>query len=86
VTGRLGRSVDVEGSSGYPAVDDVVAEAVGRGRRHDPVLPTSGGPAGNARLTAWAGLLLLVVICAELVTLLDVTGLIGWHVGVGVVR
>jgi len=48
-------------------------------------VPGSGGPAGNARLTAWAGLLLLLVICAELVTLLDVTGLIRWHVGVGIV-
>jgi hypothetical protein len=85
VTGQVQRPAVLERSTGYPAVDDVIAEAVGRGRRHDPVLPRSGGPAGNARLTAWAGLLLLVVTCAELVTLLDVTGLIGWHVGVGIV-
>ncbi len=70
--------------TGLPAVDAVLDDALGRGHRHDPVLPGSGGPAGNARLTAWTGLLLLVVIAAELVTLLDVTGLIRWHVGVGI--
>jgi hypothetical protein len=73
------------GPSGYALLDGVVAEAIGRGGRHDPVLPRSGGPAGNARLTAWTGVLLLAVIIAELVTLLDVTGLIGWHVGIGIV-
>lgn len=49
------------------------------------MLPGSGGPAGNARLTSWVGLLLLIVIVVELLTLLDVTGLIRWHVGVGIV-
>jgi hypothetical protein len=73
------------GPSGYALLDDVVDEAIGRGGRRDPVLPRSGGPAGNARLTAWTGVLLLAVIIAELVTLLDVTGLIGWHVGIGIV-
>lgn len=71
-------------STGIPAVDAVVAEALGQGERADPSLPRTGGPAGNARLTSWAGLLLLVLTAAELVTLLDVTGLIGWHVGVGI--
>jgi uncharacterized membrane protein YhaH (DUF805 family) len=64
--------------------EEVVAEAVGRGHRHDPVLPGTGGPAGNARLTAWTGLVLLVLFVAELVTLLDVRGLISWHVALGV--
>src|SRR3954470_16344669 len=64
--------------------EDVLAEAVGRGSRHDPVLPGSGGPAGNARLTAWTGIVLLVLFLAELVTLLDVRGLISWHVALGV--
>ena len=58
-------------------------EAVGRRRRHDPVLPRTGGPAGNATLTAWTGLLLLVLFLAEMVTLLDVHGLISWHIAVG---
>jgi len=66
-------------------VDDVVGEAIGRGRRRDPVIGRTGGPAGNARLTSWIGLLLLVVIVAELLTLLDVTDLMAWHVGVGIV-
>ena len=36
-------------------IGDVVAEATGREARHDPVLPGTGGPAGNAVLTAWTG-------------------------------
>jgi hypothetical protein len=60
-------------------------EAIGRSHRTDPVAPRTGGPAGNARLTAWTGLTLLVLLLAELVTLLDVRGLISWHVAIGVV-
>ena len=63
---------------------DTVAEALGQGHRTDPVRPRTGGPAGNARLTAWLGLIALIVIAAELVTLLNVRGLISWHVGVGI--
>lgn len=63
--------------------DDVVAEATGRDSRHDPVLPGTGGPAGNARLTAWTGAVLLVLFLVELVTLLDLGGLIDWHIVVG---
>lgn len=63
---------------------DVLAEAILRRHRTDPVVPGDGGPAGNARLTAVTGLVLLVLFLAELVTLLDVTGLIGWHVAIGV--
>src|SRR5215471_16465349 len=63
--------------------DPVVAEATGRTHRHDEALP-GGGPAGNARLTAWVGLVLLALFAAELVTLLDVRGLVSWHVAVGI--
>jgi hypothetical protein len=63
---------------------ELVDEAIGRAHRTDPVLPRTGGPAGNARLTAWTGLVLLVLVLAELVTLLDVRGLISWHVALGV--
>lgn len=63
---------------------DVVASATGRLRREDPTLPRTGGPAGNAALTAWIGLGLLIVFLAELLTLLDVTGLISWHIVIGV--
>jgi hypothetical protein len=66
-------------------VDETVGTALGREHRPDPVLPGTGGPAGNARLTAWTGLVLLVLFVAELVTLLDVHGLIGWHLAVGVI-
>jgi hypothetical protein len=63
--------------------DDAFVEAVGRERRRDPVLPGTGGPAGNARLTAWTGAVLLVLFLVELATLLDVSGLISWHIVVG---
>lgn len=68
-----------------PVVADAVADALGAGHRRDPVEGRTGGPAGNAVLTAWLGLLLLVALAAELVTLLDVRGLLGWHAGVGAV-
>ncbi len=64
--------------------DDALAEATGRAHRKDEVLAGTGGPAGNARLTAWTGLVLLVLFAAELVTLLDVRGLVSWHVAIGV--
>lgn len=64
--------------------DDTLAEAIGRKHRFDPVTPGSGGPAGNARLTAWTGLVLLVLFLIELVTLLDLNGLLDWHLVVGV--
>src|SRR3954454_5029801 len=67
-----------------PLIDDVLQEASGRTPRRNAVTSPSGGPAGNAVLVAWTGLLLLVLIAAELITLLDVRGLIDWHVGIGV--
>ncbi len=66
-----------------PILADTLSEALGRTHRADPVAPKSGGPAGNARLTAWAGLILLVLSLAELVTVLDVGGLISWHIVIG---
>lgn len=62
---------------------DVVDHAIGRRMRPDPVGGRSGGPAGNALLTAWIGLSLLVLSVAELLTLFDVRGLIDWHVVIG---
>ena len=70
-------------SVGVEAIDDVLDEAVGRGHRHDPVVGRTAGPAGNAQLTAWTGLLLLALVVVELVTLIDVRGLLSWHVVVG---
>jgi hypothetical protein len=63
---------------------ETLQTALGRRHRPDPVAPRSGGPAGNARLTAWLGLTLLVLIVAELVTVLDVKGMITWHIAIGV--
>ncbi len=62
---------------------DAVAEATGRSHRPDPALPRTGGPAGNAVLTAWTGLVLLVLSFLELLTLVDVRGLVSWHVAIG---
>ncbi len=64
-------------------VGPAVAEALGAQHRPDPVLPRSGGPAGNARLTAWVGMVLLVLLAVEGVTLIDIHGLITWHIVVG---
>lgn len=65
------------------AVGDVVDVASGQVHRDDPVLPGTGGPAGNAQLTARLGLVLLVLFLAELVTLINVRGLITWHLVLG---
>ncbi len=73
------------GAVGRDLLEGYVAEATGKGHRPDPVLPTTGGPAGNAVLTAWTGLVLLVLFLAELLTLFDVRGLISWHVAVGAI-
>ncbi|MFC8502493.1 hypothetical protein ACFUC1_09040 [Pedococcus sp. NPDC057267] len=65
------------------AVVDTLAEATGRESRDNPVLAGTGGPAGNALLTAWTALVLLALSVAELLTLFDVRGLISWHVALG---
>lgn len=64
-------------------LSETLREATGRETRPDPALPRTGGPAGNARLTAWTGAVLLVLFAVEGITLLDVRGYIGWHVTVG---
>jgi len=66
-----------------PVVTDTLHAALGRIHRDDPVAPSTGGPAGNARVTAWTGLLLLVLSLAELVTLINVGRLISWHIVIG---
>jgi hypothetical protein len=72
-----------QGGALQRAVSDALAEASGREARESPVLPGAGGPAGNGLVTAWTGLILLVVSVAELLTLFDVRGLISWHVALG---
>lgn len=62
---------------------EVVDTALGRDERPDPVLEGTGGPAGNAVLTASLGVVLLVLFFLEGLTLLDVRGLISWHVALG---
>lgn len=62
---------------------EAVEGAAGRRERSDVALPRTGGPAGNARLTAWLGLVLLVLFAAEGVTVLSVRHLLGWHIVLG---
>ena len=64
-------------------VADVVATALGRVHRSDPVRPRTGGPAGNARLTSWTGLALLVLFVVECATLISLGALIDVHIVVG---
>lgn len=64
-------------------LDDLVATAIGGAHRRDPVAPRTGGPAGNARLTAWVGLALLLLFAVEGVTLLRLHQLIDVHLVVG---
>lgn len=64
-------------------VGDVVASAAGAELRRDPVEPRTGGPAGNARLTAWTGLLLLIGFIAECVTLLSLHAMLDVHFLIG---
>lgn len=80
---RYRRAVGAARDTGYELLDGFLVEATGRHQRRDPVLPPTGGPAGNAVLTAWTGLVLLVLFGAELLTLFDVRGLISWHVAIG---
>lgn len=72
-------------SSASGWIVDAIEGAAGRRERPDPSLPHSGGPAGNARLTAWLGLVLLVLFAAEGVTVLSVRHLLGWHIVLGAI-
>jgi hypothetical protein len=76
-------STQAAGGSRHRIVQDVVASAAGAEVRHDPVEPRTGGPAGNARLTAWIGLLLLVGFVVECATLLSLREMLNVHILVG---
>lgn len=65
------------------AVSDAVKTAVGAEHRSDPIAPRTGGPAGNARMTAWLGLLLLVGFVIECGTLLSLHSLLSQHIFIG---
>src|SRR5438270_5484558 len=64
-------------------VAEVVATAVGQGHREDPISARTGGPAGNARLTAWLGVVLLLAFLVECATLASLQGLLSVHIFVG---
>jgi hypothetical protein len=64
-------------------VDELVATAAGRAHRDDPARGRTGGPAGNARLTSWTGLVLLVLLAVEGATLLALHQTLGVHILIG---
>lgn len=64
-------------------IQDAWSAAVGRAHRADEAAPGTGGTAGNAALSAWTGLLLLVLFAAEGITVLSVNSMMTWHVVVG---
>lgn len=81
---QVGKNALADRVDSLPQVlQETVLTAAGQRHRADPELPGSGGPAGNALLTAWTGLVLLVLFVAELLTLFDVNGLISWHLAIG---
>jgi hypothetical protein len=67
------------------AISELAATALGKEHRADPATGRTGGPAGNARLTAWLGLVLLLVFLVECATLLRLGQLISVHIILGVV-
>jgi hypothetical protein len=74
----------LRGLDSLPApVADVVSTAAGMAHRDDPVAPRTGGPAGNARMTAWLGILLLGAFLVELATLASLQRLVAVHIFVG---
>lgn len=64
-------------------IREVIDASLGRAHRPDPISPTTGGPAGNARLTATTGLLLLAMFFIEGLTVLAIGPLITWHIIIG---
>jgi hypothetical protein len=81
--GSVRSLTEKQGGAMHRAFAGALAEASGRETRENPIVPGAGGPAGNALLTAWTGLILLVLSVAELLTLFDVRGLISWHTALG---
>src|SRR4051812_42658121 len=79
----MGSVTEESGNTLQRALAGTLAEASGREVRDNPVVAGSGGPAGNALLTAWTALVLLLLSAGELLTLFDVRGLISWHVVLG---
>ena len=67
----------------YAVLVETIDAAIGRYHGDDPVLPRTGGPAGNARLTAWIGLALLALLLIESATLISMSSLLVVHIFVG---
>lgn len=71
------------GTAAGSVIGETVATAIGREHRADPVLDGTGGPAGNARLTAWIGLVLLALLLVECATLISMSSLLVVHIFLG---
>lgn len=66
-------------------LSETIEAALGHTRRDDATAPYTGGPRGNAHLTAWTGLLLFLLFAAEGVTILSIGPMISWHVAIGAI-
>ena len=78
-----GLIVPPETTTQSSVIRDAITTATGRGPRHDLVVGESGGPAGNARLTAWIGLVLLGLFLVECATLISMSSLLVVHIFLG---
>ncbi|HVV77754.1 MAG TPA: hypothetical protein VHC43_17185 [Mycobacteriales bacterium] len=68
---------------GAGVIGETLQAAIGRNHRANPVAPGTGGPAGNASLTAWIGLVLLALFLVECATLISMSGLLVVHIFLG---
>lgn len=75
--------MSLSADSAQGVIGETVAAAIGRAHRVDAIEPATGGPAGNARLTAWIGLALLVLFLVESATLISLSSLLVVHLFVG---
>jgi hypothetical protein len=78
--------IDERSGSATPTGNALLAAlstAIGDSHRPDPVLEHTGGPAGNARLTAWIGLVILALSLADAITLVSVGHFITAHILIG---
>ncbi len=78
---RLSQKIPLE------KLPDPLAEAIpvalGQTHRKNPTSPKTGGAAGNARITAWSGILLLILLFLEGLTLVSIRHFVQWHIILG---
>lgn len=63
---------------------EVIPVALGKTHRPNPSSTKTGGAAGNLRITAWTGILLLILLFLEGLTLVSIKHFIQWHIILGI--